>query len=336
VKTLTIGIPTRNRPEKLNSLLYNLYLIISNRDDIEVYIIDNSDNYQTSKMISDEIRYKEFKYFRNPQNKGLQYSVYRLIDLSSCKYTWILSDDEMVFEDEFINLLNVLNCNNPDIILFNKFEKGIISGENYIHNHYYESTGLSNTLIKTKLLKSAVKTLKTTNYLYPHTLIILKIASSKDVKVYSTGFKVIKDIDEIKNYKFHTHFILSLNLLYITFQASAEGVSKSSIMNMRSYGKKKLISKIIEYVALSAELDYRLSMYKHIKPYFKYFNMSQYILLIFFISGFVTILDTFLKKYKKRILIKIINIGNKNRFLDTINSSTHLEFNSSEQEDTYI
>ena len=108
MKTLTIGIPTRNRPEKLNSLLYNLYLIISNRDDIEVYIIDNSDNYQTSKMISDEIRYKEFKYFRNPQNKGLQYSVYRLIDLSSCKYTWILSDDEMVFEDEFINLLNVL------------------------------------------------------------------------------------------------------------------------------------------------------------------------------------------------------------------------------------
>ena len=333
---LTIAIPTRNRSKKLKQLLENLYSLISDKKNIHICVVDNSDNNLTSKMISSESKFNKLEYFKNPDNKGLQYSVYRLIDLSDSKYTWILSDDEIILEAEFNSLVDILSSNNQDVILFNKHNKGNISGNEYISSHYYHSTGLSNTLIKTKYLKNAKKDLKVTNYLYPHTLIILKIASYKNILVYSTGFEVLKYIEEIKNYKFHTHFILALNLLFITSQALAEGVSKSSIFNMRRYGKRKLISKVIEFMALSAKIDYKISMYKQIKPYAHYFNISHYILLILATSGFVTILNIFFRKYKRFILITIINIGNNKRFIDTLNSSTHLKFDSSKHEDTYI
>ena len=168
----------------------------------------------------------------------MQYSIYKLIKRSCSIYTWFLSDDEKLIKNNFYKLLEILSFQDEiDMVVFDEHKNNLVENEYYFENYFYDSTGVSQTLVKTEILKRLIKNLKYVNYLYPHTLMSLVAASDKDVIIRSVGFKMLYDTNDRKNYLFPTHFILSFNLFYLTVQASKAGVSREYLKKMREYGK---------------------------------------------------------------------------------------------------
>lgn len=332
MKLLTIAIPTRNRPIKIKNLINQLESIISGTN-CEIIIVDNSDDFSTRDIIKENFD-GDIKYFKNPDNQGLQYSIYELIKKSSSRYIWFLSDDEKLIEKNFNKLINILSSEDEiDIIVFEDLKKKI-TNENYLRNYFYDSTGVSLTLVKTEIFKNLIVSLKSINYLYPHTLLSLIAASDKNIEIRSTGFKLLHETNEEKNYLFPTHFILSFNLYYLTIQASKAGVSKKFLKEMRKYGRKKFQSKILEYIALNIETNYSFNLFKILRPYLE-LRTVQIISIAIIMQTIVNLITLLPKKLNKKILMKIVNFGNSKRYKEIIDSSTHMRFSSEKPVDTY-
>lgn len=123
MKLLTILIPTYNRSTKLLRLLNQIELFI-NKDDrylnlIEVIISDNGSNDNTSIILSDFIKNKNnFKFFLQNENKGFDNNIKFLYDIADSEFVWYFSDDDIIFENAFEEIINALQKQNPDILLF--------------------------------------------------------------------------------------------------------------------------------------------------------------------------------------------------------------------------
>jgi len=334
MKTLTIAIPTRNRPKKILNLLNQLKDLINNPK-IEVIIIDNSDNFATKEVLKEDFNQTNIKYFKNPDNQGLQYSIYKLIKRSCSIYTWFLSDDEKLIKNNFYKLLEILSFQDEiDMVVFDEHKNNLVENEYYFDNYFYDSTGVSQTLVKTEILKRLIKNLKYVNYLYPHTLLSLVAASDKDVIIRSVGFKMLNDTNDRKNYLFPTHFILSFNLFYLTVQASKAGVSKEYLKKMREYGKQKFYSKILEYIALNIKTKYRFNLFNILRPYLELRTVKM-ITIASMTQLMINALNLFPRNFNKKILLKIVNYNNDSRYKDIIENSTHMSFSSDKPIDTY-
>jgi glycosyltransferase involved in cell wall biosynthesis len=89
--SLSIAIPTYNRPLKLIKTLD--ILVAQCNDNIEINVYDNN-----SKILSNEVdlneRFKFVKFHRNKTNIGLSGNILKCLENCNSDWLWILSDDD--------------------------------------------------------------------------------------------------------------------------------------------------------------------------------------------------------------------------------------------------
>ena len=117
--SLTIAIPTYNRPNQLRSTL--LRLIPQLTHECVILIIDNHSPIPAESIL-DEIVYEHkdqrIKVVRNKINIGGNANVCRCFELCETKYLWILGDDDSPMPDAIKTVLNNIE-ENPNVSFFN-------------------------------------------------------------------------------------------------------------------------------------------------------------------------------------------------------------------------
>lgn len=117
MRTLSICIPTYNRPSQLKSLNDRFLSKVLDRygDTVEIVVSDNSDqdiSLQNQRNLDARIMYS-----KNVQNIGVSKNLVRCVELATAKYIWLLSDDDDIIWDGFEALIGALREGRSDCYL---------------------------------------------------------------------------------------------------------------------------------------------------------------------------------------------------------------------------
>lgn len=95
--TITVGIPTYNRPEALIRRLRELEDLSAEIDGVIV-----CDNSQTFNQEADEIcnRHDNWRYFKNPENLGFGPNLLRVLELVETTHLWWRGDDDVISQSQ--------------------------------------------------------------------------------------------------------------------------------------------------------------------------------------------------------------------------------------------
>jgi hypothetical protein len=120
-KLLTIVIPTRDRPIKAIKQLKHLLFLSENIEDIEILLSDNGfKKYIDVKELLPFQENKEYRYLRHGQNyETTEEHILALIPMIDSFYVWFLSDDDVVVEHTFFELLKTLKTKAYDLLIWN-------------------------------------------------------------------------------------------------------------------------------------------------------------------------------------------------------------------------
>jgi len=115
-KTLTIAIPTYNRPEALKRIIAEIAPIVKNYKNISIHVQDNSsEKYQ---VLNREIAGQyECTYTANEQNIGFGGNLLEIFKRSSSDFLWFLSDDDEVHLESLPALFNKVDALRPNSTL---------------------------------------------------------------------------------------------------------------------------------------------------------------------------------------------------------------------------
>jgi abequosyltransferase len=139
-KLLTISIPTFNRAKELdNQLAWLVKEIRGFEDDCEIIISDNCSNDDTQDVINKwqkAFNNTTFKSNRNSENIGWMKNFVYCVNAATSHYTWIVGDDDLIYEGTLAYVLEKLK-KNPDLsLLYLNFlgrdkETGEVMGEHW-------------------------------------------------------------------------------------------------------------------------------------------------------------------------------------------------------------
>lgn len=119
---LTIAIPTYDRADKLRRLLKMLENQIRLDDlgnQIEILVSDNASIDDTHNlMMSIASTNSKIKYFRQPKNLGVDANCRFLYNQARTGYVWFFSDDDIPLPRALSIILEGLQKNKPDILIF--------------------------------------------------------------------------------------------------------------------------------------------------------------------------------------------------------------------------
>jgi glycosyltransferase involved in cell wall biosynthesis len=150
---LTIGIPTFNRDEKLDRLLYIIIGQIKEENlegKVQIFVSDNGSNDLTKLIVQKHTNDYEFiRYKQHEFNQGFDFNILSIYKSTSSEYLWLLADDDIPIPGSITKIYNSLLNNLPDILLFSfgqppKSKKGVFDfDENiYISKNIKESIEL--------------------------------------------------------------------------------------------------------------------------------------------------------------------------------------------------
>ena len=114
---LSIAIPTFNRSKKLESQLSALHRLISKSsfsDSIELVVVDNCSTDSSQDVIKEFTSLNRdyiFSSYRNERNLGSERNFGLGILRSQGKFTWLLSDDDILHEEAIDHIYQSLNAN---------------------------------------------------------------------------------------------------------------------------------------------------------------------------------------------------------------------------------
>lgn len=117
MKLLSIIIPTKDRFKYLKTLINHISIIDDSR--IEFIIQDNSTNNEDTYNYLKMFNNSNIKYFYDNIVRNISDNFTNAILNSSGKYICILGDDD-IFSNEIVNLLDYIQYNDVDSIVFNK------------------------------------------------------------------------------------------------------------------------------------------------------------------------------------------------------------------------
>ncbi|MDZ4801535.1 MAG: glycosyltransferase family 2 protein [Bryobacteraceae bacterium] len=107
---ISICIPTRNRAAFLGRCLD--HLLTFSKLDFEVIIGDNASTDDTKATVERYAnRFSRFTYHRHEQDIGFARNMDTLLRMACGRYLYILSDDDMVFENALVTMSNILDGN---------------------------------------------------------------------------------------------------------------------------------------------------------------------------------------------------------------------------------
>jgi len=145
--SLSILIPTFNRPQKLDKLLHSIKL--NNLDSLcryEIRIYDNNSEKDYSRVIS-KYDHLNIIYKKHSKNIGSKKNFYRLQKDSEMDWFCIISDDDYIENNHFIQLIKLVEkypksffaCNNTKVLNGNKFNKSPSMKSNYWKNNSFHN-----------------------------------------------------------------------------------------------------------------------------------------------------------------------------------------------------
>lgn len=112
---LSICIPTYNRASYLRECLDSIIPQIEKNsldEKVEIVIADNASSDDTENIVATYISlFPGLTYFKNETNLGFDRSFVRLISKSTGRYCLCLGDDDALFEDSLVYLVDVLEKN---------------------------------------------------------------------------------------------------------------------------------------------------------------------------------------------------------------------------------
>ena len=135
---LTIAIPTYNGAKTINRMLS---LLLPQCDDrVEILVVDNASTDNTSEIVNEAVKdYTFVQYIRNERNIGPDSNFLKCMNLAQGKYTFLLSDDDVLMEGKLKYILELLAKEEISLVYLNA--KGFY--ETYIDEQHCISYELS-------------------------------------------------------------------------------------------------------------------------------------------------------------------------------------------------
>ena len=149
IHNITVAIPTYNRLDKLKKQIERLLPQLSKND--VIIIIDNA----SSAYSFDELQYfkkdKRILVYRNKNNIGANANILRCFEKVDTEWMWLLSDDDIIFDNSLNIIKEEINKNKVDFINFSS-ELLSIPREDIVCqtlNEYFDviNSGISNHLL---------------------------------------------------------------------------------------------------------------------------------------------------------------------------------------------
>lgn len=114
---LSICIPTYTRSECLSECLLSFVSQIGENtqklNEVEIIVSDNASTDNTEQIMSEFTKkYPYIHYFRNSENIGFDRNLAQSIEKSSGKYCLTIGDDDAIFENSLMRLLEELRTTN--------------------------------------------------------------------------------------------------------------------------------------------------------------------------------------------------------------------------------
>ncbi len=109
---LTIGIPTYNRPEKVQESLDHMSTALNGRQ-INVLLVDDGHNPATSEIASHYAGCSGFTFLRNGANLGYARTFCRLFENCETDYLLVLSDDDLLAVENVDRIQEFLATERP-------------------------------------------------------------------------------------------------------------------------------------------------------------------------------------------------------------------------------
>lgn len=120
---LSIAIPTFNRKDCLKECLESIFSQFSDQNIsnlVEVVISDNASTDGTEQIIEEyKKKYQQITYKKNPVNFGVDKNILQVAEMSAGKYIWFLGDDDALFSDALLTVLNILKTEKADYLIVN-------------------------------------------------------------------------------------------------------------------------------------------------------------------------------------------------------------------------
>lgn len=97
-KLLSIYIPTYNREQYIKNQLGFLLNEMKSADweAVEIIVNDNCSTDNTQKIVEEMIVDTPIRYHRNERNIGIAGNAYKASEMTSGKYIWVVSDDDII------------------------------------------------------------------------------------------------------------------------------------------------------------------------------------------------------------------------------------------------
>ncbi len=105
---LGICIPTYKRPEQLEACIQSIIRSIGDRA-IPIFISDDStDDTNLAVITRLQTVYPHIIHDRNPKNLGIDRNILKSVDLCTCRYAWMIGEDDRMVPEAIETVLNVL------------------------------------------------------------------------------------------------------------------------------------------------------------------------------------------------------------------------------------
>jgi glycosyltransferase involved in cell wall biosynthesis len=212
---LTIAIPTFNRPDALKLTIKEIFRQSESTESVfELLICDNGFlRLDTSSYASPKI---VFRHVMSEKNIGFAGNVIRALTLSAGKYTWLMSDDDILLPNALIDLEFQIRSTDFHVLEISALDKkfqmtfgtsGIgvtpCSPEEFFTKEWRALIFVSSVIFQTDAARHAIRRLlrlELQNQTYPQILILFAIAESYP-NIGIVGGAKIQDTQPDKHYR---------------------------------------------------------------------------------------------------------------------------------------
>jgi abequosyltransferase len=162
--SLTIGIPTYNRNQKLYA---NLLRLLPNVTDEKVLVVDNGSDISVEETLKDlhiKFPHVDLKIYRNRSNIGITANFMRCFEYCSTDWLWILSDDDPIYDTALTTIHSDIN-RHSDFVFFNYASSMVETGysvftairdESYVTQGFNEFVLRFDSFVNTIFISSGV------------------------------------------------------------------------------------------------------------------------------------------------------------------------------------